>query len=115
MLKLFSKDLLRYLPRQVGPTVLAFVSVPLFTRILSPDQFGRYTLVISTVAILLTLVEPLTMAIIRFYPAADGRELAVLVRTSVWAQATLVGSVVIVAGFSGPYRSFHDLTYPRFV
>jgi O-antigen/teichoic acid export membrane protein len=115
VLKLFSKDLLRYLPGQVGLTMLAFVSVPLFTRLLSPDQFGRYTLVISTVAILLTLVEPLTMAIIRFYPAADGRELAVLVRTSVWAQATLVGSVVTVAGLLALIVPSTDVTYPRFV
>jgi O-antigen/teichoic acid export membrane protein len=115
VLKLFSKDLLRYLPGHLGLAVLAFVSVPLFTRILTPDQFGRYTLVISTVAILLTLVEPLTMAIIRFYPAAAGRELDVLVRTSVWAQIVLVVCVSAVAGFVTLMSRLSDVTYVRFV
>jgi O-antigen/teichoic acid export membrane protein len=115
LLRVFSKDLFRYLPGQIGLALLAFFSVPLFTRILSPDQFGRYALVISTVAILLSLVEPLTMALVRFYPTAIGKELDVLLRTCIWAQVILVGSVVATGGFLAFMVRSVDVTYGRFV
>ena len=93
MLKRFSKEMLLYLPSQLVPALLAFISIPLFTRILSAAEFGRYTLIISTVGILSLLLSWLRMAIIRFYPSLPKSELPVLVRSAFWA---LIGFAAVL-------------------
>lgn len=99
MLRLFSKDLLRYFPAQAVPALLSIIAIPLFTRILSTEQFGQYALIMSSVAIMVALQGWLTMAIIRFYPAVCEQEVAVLVRTAFWAQLVsvfLLSSLVFI-------------------
>lgn len=93
MLKLFSKDLLRYLPGQVVPALLVFISLPVLTYVLSAEEFGQYILVLTSVGILVTLFSWLGTAMVRFYPAVPEQEVAVLLRTSYWTQ--LVSSVVL--------------------
>jgi O-antigen/teichoic acid export membrane protein len=90
MLRLFGKDLFLYLPAQVIPIFLAFISIPVFTRILSVEQYGQYALVISSISIMVILVRWLTLAIIRFYPAVAEKEAEVVVRTSFWMQLAVM-------------------------
>jgi O-antigen/teichoic acid export membrane protein len=97
MLKLFSKELARYVPAQVVPAFLAILSVPLLTRILTVDEFGRYSLVVSSVAIMVALSGWLTMSMVRFYPAMPGKETALLIRTSFWVQLALAAAFGMAA------------------
>ncbi|MDB5332470.1 MAG: polysaccharide biosynthesis protein, partial [Phycisphaerales bacterium] len=45
-----------YLIARGVPGVVAFLTIPLFTRLLDPVDYGRYTLVVATVALLNALL-----------------------------------------------------------
>lgn len=62
------KDIVKYLPTAIVPAIVGFISVPVLTRLFLPDDYGNYTLVISTVNILTILNAWLSMSIIRFLP-----------------------------------------------
>ena len=68
MIKDLLKDMSKYLPAQIVPGIVGFISIPIVTRLFSPGDYGSYSLVLATVAILSTLVGWLSMSIIRFYP-----------------------------------------------
>jgi len=97
MLMRFSRDLLLYLPALVVPALLGFVSLSVFTRILSVEQYGQYALVMSTVAILSILLGWLHMAFIRFYPSVPEHDISVLLRTSFWTQIVCGGCLMALA------------------
>ncbi len=97
MIGLFGKDLLRYLPGEAVLVTLSLISVPIFTRILAPEQFGQYTLVMSAVIVAVRLFGALPMGLVRFYPAAKDEDLHILVRSSVWTQ--VFASLVMTLGF----------------
>lgn len=64
------KDMFKYFPSQAIPMILGFVSIPIFTRLFSPENYGTYVLVVSTVSILINITTGwLSMSVIRFYPA----------------------------------------------
>ena len=102
MLKRFSKETLLYLPAQLVPALLAFISIPLFTRMLSTGEFGRYTLLISSIGVMSILLSWLQMAVSRFYPALPQAELPILVRTALLA---LIGFGVVIGlmAYGGSY------------
>jgi len=90
MLRLFGKDLLRYLPGEAALIILSLFTIPILTRVLSPEHFGYYALVMSSVVISVTLFGSFPMGIVRFYPAVPETDRDILVRTSVWTQIFLV-------------------------
>lgn len=47
----FGKDALKYVPAQIAPALISFFAVAAYTRLLTPEQYGHYILVITTVAI----------------------------------------------------------------
>jgi len=67
MLRAFLKDLIRYIPSQVLPGFIAFLSVPVITRLVSPGDYAYYTLVMATVMIFTTICGWVGMGVIRFY------------------------------------------------
>jgi O-antigen/teichoic acid export membrane protein len=67
MIKTFLKDLIQYAPAQVVPGVIAFITIPILTRLFLPEDYGKYILVIATVNILVTMVGWLPTSTIRFY------------------------------------------------
>jgi O-antigen/teichoic acid export membrane protein len=73
MIRLFSHGLVRYMPSQLGG-LLAFLTVPILTRLLSVEEYGLYTLLLSSITILVTLMNGLGPAIVRFYPAVSEDE-----------------------------------------
>lgn len=98
-LKEFFKDLGKYIPAYAIPAIVSFISVPLFTRYILPDEWGRYTLTVNTAGLLTTISGAwLSSSIIRFYEQSV-REKYVESFTS-----TVIGlgllSVVLVAGIS---------------
>jgi O-antigen/teichoic acid export membrane protein len=98
MIRLFGHSLVRYMPSQLGVGILSFLAVPILTRLLSVEEYGLYTLVLSSITILVTLMNGLGPAIVRFYPAVAEDDVDVLVRTSWWAQI-VIGLALALAAF----------------
>ena len=65
------KDMVKYLPAQVVPGLVGFISIPVITRLFPPGDYGNYSLVLAAVLVLTTLMDWLTMSIIRYFPAAS--------------------------------------------
>jgi O-antigen/teichoic acid export membrane protein len=59
-----------YLVARGVPGLMAFLAIPLFTRWLSPAQYGRYGLVIATAGLLNALVfQWIRLSLVRYLPA----------------------------------------------
>jgi O-antigen/teichoic acid export membrane protein len=71
MIRDFLKDLLKYLPANVVPAILGFISIPILTRLFAPADYGNYSLVMATVSILAIVIGWLNTSIIRFHPAYE--------------------------------------------
>lgn len=71
MIENFIKDMVKYVPAQVVPGIVGFISIPIITRLFPPADYGSYSLVMATVAVLTTLLGWLPISIIRFYPAFE--------------------------------------------
>jgi O-antigen/teichoic acid export membrane protein len=67
----FVKDFINYVPSQIGPTIVSFISIPIITRIFSPEIYGNYSLVIPIIGILTTLFDWLPMSINRYHAIYD--------------------------------------------
>ena len=66
--KLF-KDMGKYLPSYIVPSVVSFFSIPIITRLFSPGDYGNYVLVMATVAVLSAITTAwLGASVIRFFP-----------------------------------------------
>ena len=61
----------RYLPAQIVPGIVGFISIPIITRLFTPGEYGNYVLVIATIGVLSTIIGWLPMSIIRFYPVYE--------------------------------------------
>jgi O-antigen/teichoic acid export membrane protein len=91
------QDLLRYLPSQVIPALIAFVTIPIITRLLSPAEYGDYRLVLAAVAAFGAAGGWLAAAVYRFFPAMElSGELAQLRATLQWALGFTLGVFAIV-------------------
>jgi len=71
---MYFKGLLGYLPANIVQGVVGFATLTVFTRILSPDDYGRYALAFGAASLAQTLCFTwLEAAMARFYPA-EGRD-----------------------------------------
>ncbi|NUO81612.1 oligosaccharide flippase family protein [candidate division KSB1 bacterium] len=71
MIQSFHHDALKYLPSRILPALVSVLTIPVFTRLFAPGEYGMYVLVMTTVFVLGAIVDWLGMAIIRFYPASE--------------------------------------------
>jgi O-antigen/teichoic acid export membrane protein len=62
----FIKDMVKYSPAQIVPGIVGFVSIPIITRLFSPQDYGNYSLAIAAVMVLTTLLGWVPVSIIRF-------------------------------------------------
>lgn len=68
MQKRITKDLLIYLPGQALPALAAFITVPIYTHLFSPAEFGNYVLATSiTEFLMLATITGFGQAAVRFY------------------------------------------------
>jgi len=98
-------DAIKYFPVRLVPALTSFVTVPVFTRMISSADYGAFYLVNSTVALTATLITSwLNASIVRFYWAEEreGR-LDEYVSTVVWSAvvsiilgATALGVIMAV-------------------
>jgi O-antigen/teichoic acid export membrane protein len=74
MQKRISKDLLTYLPAKALPALAAFITVPIYTRLFTPAEFGNYVLAVAAAEfLLLALIEGFGQGAIRFFSAYQRR------------------------------------------
>ncbi len=65
------KDLARYLPAQLVPAAVGFLSVPILSRVMEPAEQGDYRLVLATTAAMAIAVDWVGAAVLRFYPSYE--------------------------------------------
>ena len=53
MQKRITKDMLAYLPAKALPALAAFITVPIYTRLFPPNEFGNYVLATAAAEFLL--------------------------------------------------------------
>src|SRR3954454_3444372 len=59
-----------YLVARGLPGIIAFLAIPLFSRLLLPSDYGRYALVMATVGLLNALLfQWLRLSLVRYLPA----------------------------------------------
>src|SRR5688500_16102015 len=59
-----------YLVARGVPGLISFMAIPLFTRLLSPADYGRYALVAAAAALLNALIfQWLRLSMVRYLPA----------------------------------------------
>jgi O-antigen/teichoic acid export membrane protein len=60
-----------YLAARGLPGIIAFLAIPLFSRLLDPAQYGRYALVLATVGVVNALLfQWLRLSLVRYLPGA---------------------------------------------
>jgi len=94
----FVKDAVGYLPSQVVPAIVGFVSISIITRLFLPAEYGNYSLVMSTVAVLLTVTNWLPLSVNRFYSAFQRDGKLTLFYGNV-LQLSLISVVALALGF----------------
>ena len=68
----FLRHLAGYLPVNIASGIAAFGGVYVFTRLLSPEEYGRYALMVSVMALVHTLsLTPAESAAFRFAGQAE--------------------------------------------
>jgi O-antigen/teichoic acid export membrane protein len=90
------KDMLKYLPAMVVPAIVGFLSIPIFTRLFSPQAYGNYSIVMATVMVMSTILGWLPMGVIRFYPAYKKEKRLHSFETSVFC-SNLVSILALLA------------------
>ena len=86
-----------YLAARGLPGLVAFIAIPLFSRLLDPAGYGRYALVVATVGVLNALLfQWLRLALVRFLPGA-GDDTQRLKSTLVTACGVIVLALGVLA------------------
>jgi O-antigen/teichoic acid export membrane protein len=88
------RDLVRYLPAQVIPALIAFLTIPIVTRLFEPADYGDYRLVLATVGAFGAAGSWLASAIYRFFPEQELQDTILGFRATVRRLLTL-NSVVL--------------------
>ena len=90
---LFRFSILYFFARLI-PGVVNFAAIILFTRLLEPDEYGQYALVVAAVGLgNAVLFRWIRVSLLRYLPAYEGRETILL--------STLLVSYLVLAVFSG--------------
>ncbi len=87
-----------YLVARGVPGIMAFLSFPLFTRLLLPADYGRYALVVATVGLLNALLfQWLRLSLVRYLPAYKDNAAPLKSTLAAMTGALVVGLGVIAA------------------
>src|SRR4051794_32271793 len=86
-----------YLLARGLPGIIAFLSIPVFTRLLEPGEYGRYALVVATASVLNALLfQGLRLSRVRYLPAYQN-EPAKLKSTLLAASSVIAIALAVVA------------------
>lgn len=66
--KLIGKDMIRYVPAKIIPAIIGVISIPVFTNIFPPDEYGIYSMAVSAVSLVSNILTGwLAFSALRFY------------------------------------------------
>ncbi len=69
ILKETGKDALRYVPAKLVPAIANFIGLLVFTHIFSPEDYGNYFIVLTTIMVMNIIGSSwVTNSVLRFYP-----------------------------------------------
>lgn len=96
---MFLRHLAGYLPAHLVKALVAFAGVYIFTRLLDPADFGRYTLALSATAfgghVVFSWIEA---ALARRYAAAEVKgEVSIELATAYWNFAVIAAAVLVLS------------------
>lgn len=93
-------DALKYFPVRLVPALTSLITVPVFTHMVKPADYGNFYLVNSLTALAATIATGwLTSTVVRFYWAYEREgELDAYISTVLWSTvASLVGVALVMA------------------
>ncbi|KKH68194.1 lipopolysaccharide biosynthesis protein [Methanosarcina mazei] len=92
------KDTLLYTPGKLLPSLFAFVGISVYTRILSPAEYGEYSLIMTMISVMgLFTYSWIGQSNLRFYSSYKFNNLDVFISTSfLILMGSLVSSIVML-------------------
>ncbi len=108
MQRRITKDLLTYLPARALPALASFITVPIYTRLFSPNQFGNYVLAVAVSDfLLLATITGFGQAAVRFFSAFQRRSGLSSYFAAVFASVGLItlAAAAVSAGILLIFRS----------
>jgi len=95
---MFLRHSLIYLLARGIPSLIAFSSVAIYTRLLNPGEFGLYALVFTGASLLSSILfQWLRMGLLRFYQERFGEEKIALVSTTAIAFVAVAGGLIVIS------------------
>lgn len=104
-----TKDLLTYLPGKLLPGLAAFITVPIYTRLFSPAEFGNYTLAIAASEFfLLGTATGFGQAAVRFFSRYKLKSDLAGYFATVFGSVAIItlAATIIWSGIMAIFRSF---------
>ena len=96
----FLKDSVRYLPSKILPGLFGVLVLPVLTRLFSPADYGQYTIVVSTIAVLsIFATDWIAPSVIRYYAEYEAKSSLGVFYTTVFVM--MCCSIAAVAAVSG--------------
>lgn len=96
------RDLLAYLPSKVLPALTAFITVPIFTRLFTPAEFGNYVLAFGVAQLMVSaLYSGYGAGTIRYYSAYEIKNQLATYFTNLFTSivfVTLFGALIGTVG-----------------
>jgi len=98
VLRELGTDMGKYIPAQIVPGIVGFITLPILTRLFPPSDYGYYSLVIAAVSVSTVIVGWLSMAVIRFYSAYDREERLPVLYGGMVRLLLITVAAIVVAG-----------------
>lgn len=115
MIKKLLQDISLYLPAKVIPAIVGFISIPVITRLFSPEDYGNYALVMATINILVLLMGWLSMSVLRFYPAYEKNNKSIEFSSSIMKLFLIFTAIIFILTLATTYLlegyMGHQLSY----
>lgn len=101
-----------YLLARGLPGAINFLAIAVYTRLLAPDEYGRYALVVAGVGLVnIVCFQWLNLSVLRFLPAyPTPTTLLASVKGMYYLLASVITLVVLVAAFTGVPTAWKGLT-----
>ncbi len=99
MLSRLLVDLLKYAPSQLAPLLRAFLAIPIYTRVFTPEQYGMYSITLAVVNVMTLINGWIGTSIIRFYPEYEQQQRLPAFNTTIWT-TWLLSSAMILMGMA---------------
>ena len=100
MLSRLLVDLLKYAPSQLAPILRAFLAIPIYTRVFTPEQYGMYSITLAVVNVMTLLNGWIGTSIIRFYPEYEQQQRLPAFNVTIWTTWFLSSGVILLGALA---------------